>query len=133
MNKTVREWIAKAEGDFSSATRESRARRNPNYDAACFHAQQCIEKLMKALLIQGGKTFLKTHDLVILSEAVAGRGVVCIASVAELRFLTRAAVAFRYPGEAATRTDARQAYRICVRLRDHLLDLLRKGGRQKRR
>jgi HEPN domain-containing protein len=29
---------------------ELRARRAPNYDAACFHAQQCAEKYLKALL-----------------------------------------------------------------------------------
>jgi HEPN domain-containing protein len=50
-SETVKEWIAKAEGDFTVACREMRARKSPNYDAACFHCQQCIEKLMKALLI----------------------------------------------------------------------------------
>jgi hypothetical protein len=34
------EWVAKAEGDYATAGRELRARRHPNYDAACFHAQQ---------------------------------------------------------------------------------------------
>jgi len=45
------EWIAKAEGDLTTALREYRARNAPNYDAACFHAQQCVEKYMKAVLI----------------------------------------------------------------------------------
>jgi hypothetical protein len=35
------EWVAKAEGDFTTMERESRARKAPNYDAICFHAQQC--------------------------------------------------------------------------------------------
>ena len=51
MNATVKEWIAKAEADFSTATRELQAAESPNFDAVCFHAQQCAEKLMKALLI----------------------------------------------------------------------------------
>ncbi len=42
MKKIYQEWIEKAEGDFNSANREIRARKNPNYDAACFHAQQCV-------------------------------------------------------------------------------------------
>ena len=50
MNEVVREWIDKAEGDYLTATREVGAD-PPNYDAACFHAQQCIEKLLKGLLI----------------------------------------------------------------------------------
>ena len=41
------EWIEKAEGDFHSLECEVRARKHPNYDAACFHAQQCAEKYLK--------------------------------------------------------------------------------------
>ena len=48
MNEVVDEWIQKAEGDYVSALREYRARKLPNFDAAGFHAQQCIEKYLKA-------------------------------------------------------------------------------------
>lgn len=48
MKPLTQEWVNKAEADFSSAQRELRARKNPNYDAACFHAQQCVEKYIKA-------------------------------------------------------------------------------------
>jgi HEPN domain-containing protein len=44
------EWRQKADGDLATAKRELRARSAPNYDAACFHAQQCAEKYLKALL-----------------------------------------------------------------------------------
>lgn len=40
MKPVTKDWIEKAEGDFATAQREMRARKNPNYDAACFHAQQ---------------------------------------------------------------------------------------------
>ena len=66
MNEVVREWIDKAEGDYLTATREAQAD-PPNYDAACFHAQQCIEKLLKAAVIAKGEIPPKTHDLTILS------------------------------------------------------------------
>jgi HEPN domain-containing protein len=36
-------------GDFATVEREVRARKNPNYDGVCFHAQQCAEKYLKAL------------------------------------------------------------------------------------
>ena len=36
MKREVIEWVEKAEGDFISAKREYRARKRPNYDAACF-------------------------------------------------------------------------------------------------
>jgi HEPN domain-containing protein len=50
MNELTAEWGAKAEGDFATAGRELRARKRPNYDAACFHAQQTAEKYLKAFL-----------------------------------------------------------------------------------
>ena len=49
MTRLTLEWTAKAEGDFHSCLRESRARKHPNYDSACFHAQQCIEKYLNWL------------------------------------------------------------------------------------
>ena len=43
MKLSTREWIAKADADFTSAGRESRARKMPNFDAACFFGQQCVD------------------------------------------------------------------------------------------
>ena len=50
MNPLVKEWMRKAEADLQTAKRESRVRKNPNYDAVCFHSQQAVEKLFKAKL-----------------------------------------------------------------------------------
>jgi HEPN domain-containing protein len=50
MKPLTLESIEKAEGDFASAQREFRAKKFPNYDAACFNAQQCAEKYIKARL-----------------------------------------------------------------------------------
>ncbi len=50
MKPLTREWIKKAEADLATAQRELCARRLPNYDAVCFHAQQCDEKYLKARL-----------------------------------------------------------------------------------
>ncbi len=44
MKPITREWVDKAESDFNSASRELRVRKSPNYDDACFHAQQCAER-----------------------------------------------------------------------------------------
>jgi HEPN domain-containing protein len=125
MNDTVKEWLEKAERDFATARRELAAQEDPNYDAVCFHAQQCIEKLMKALLIQLSVQPGKTHDLAYLSQLLTP---VCLEwswPLEDLRFLTRAAVVFRYPGEAADLEDAAQALDIATRLREKLLSLLK--------
>jgi HEPN domain-containing protein len=37
---TVKGWIAKGEGVYATAARELPSTESPNYDAACFHAQQ---------------------------------------------------------------------------------------------
>jgi HEPN domain-containing protein len=57
MKPLTLEWVAKAENDFATALRESRVRKNPNYDAVCFHAQQCAEKYLKARLQEAGIAF----------------------------------------------------------------------------
>ena len=50
MVKPVAEWIEKAEEDFRVATTLCRLRKNPVHNAVCFHAQQCVEKYLKAIL-----------------------------------------------------------------------------------
>jgi HEPN domain-containing protein len=123
-SETVKEWIAKAEGDFTVACREMRARKSPNYDAACFHCQQCIEKLMKALLIHLGATPPKTHMLMVLDELLS---TVCPEwswPADELRFLSHSAVFFRYPGESAEKEEAREAMAVAKKIRAKLLPLL---------
>lgn len=127
MNATVREWVEKAEKDLATARREMQAVEDPNYDAVCFHAQQGIEKLMKGLLIYLGAVPPKLHDLAYLDQLLAP---VCPGwswPIEELRFLTRAAVAFRYPGESADRDEAAQALEIASRLRVRLLTLFPEG------
>ena len=125
MNATVKEWIDKAEGDFATAGRELRAAESPNFDAVCFHAQQCIEKLMKALLIHLGVTPPKTHDLVALDRLLAPVGQRWSWPPGELRFLSHATIASRYPGESADKDEAAEAYGIACRIREKLVGLLR--------
>jgi HEPN domain-containing protein len=117
MNALVDEWIKKAKGDFISALREYRARKLPNFDAAGFHAQQSIEKYIKALLQMQNVRFEKIHDLLALKE-------LCLSFVPALEFhqeslayLSQFAVTFRYPGESASREQAKRAIKIMKELR----------------
>ncbi len=91
MNATVKEWIAKAEGDYATAELELHPTGTPNLDAVCFHAEQCIEKLMKALLIHLGVTPPRTHDLATLDRLLSPACSGWSWPVQELRLLTRAA------------------------------------------
>ncbi|MFZ0961053.1 MAG: HEPN domain-containing protein [Terriglobia bacterium] len=117
MNGTVKEWVTKAEADYSTATRESKASEGPNFDAVCFHAHQCIEKLMKALLIHLGIVPPRTHDLTALDHLLAPACAQWSWPVQELRFLSRASVTIRYPGESADIQDAKESLDLATRLR----------------
>src|SRR3954471_5435514 len=66
MPSVVREWVDKADADFRSAQRLLRARKDPDFDGAFFHSQQCVEKLIKASLIRKRIVPPKTHDLIVL-------------------------------------------------------------------
>jgi HEPN domain-containing protein len=124
MNDTVKEWVEKAERDYATATRELAAVDQPNYDAVCFHAQQCIEKLIKGLLIHRGVVPTKTHDLAYLCQLLSPVCPEWSWPIEDLRFLTRAAVAFRYPGESADREEAALSFDIATHLRKNLLSLI---------
>lgn len=124
MNELTKEWVEKAEGDFNTALREHRARKAPNYDAACFHAQQCIEKYMKARLQDAGTTFGKTHDLISLLELCLPIEPLWEAFRTSLKIINRYAVDFRYPGESATREEAKEAVSIMQNLRDSMRKVL---------
>ena len=117
MNRPAREWIAKAEGDYATALREVRARKDPNYDAACFHAQQCIEKYLKGILQARRIGFARAHDLCLLLDTSLGEFPLWESFRPDMEMLTQYAIAFRYPGETATKGEARQAVDTATKLR----------------
>ena len=117
MKLNTHEWVEKAEADFVSAGREYRARKRPNFDAACFFAQQCVEKYLKARLIEAKIVFPKTHDLEALLDLTLPSQPLWEEFRPCLGDLTSFAVAFRYPGESATRDMARSAVRDAKRIR----------------
>jgi HEPN domain-containing protein len=113
MKPTTAEWIEKAEGDFATMQRESRARRNPNYDAICFHAQQCAEKYLKARLVEADISFGKVHDLVALLDQTLAVQPDWEVFREDLAYLSDFAVSSRYPGESANKESALDAVRRC--------------------
>jgi HEPN domain-containing protein len=109
MNELTAEWIEKAEGDYATAERELRVRQRPNYDAVCFHAQQTIEKYIKAFLQEHGASFPKTHSLIELLEITLPIDTSFELQRNLLVQLERYAVRYRYPGESADKVEARTA------------------------
>jgi HEPN domain-containing protein len=130
MNRVVAEWVEKAEGDHVSALRELRARKNPNYDSACFHAQQCAEKYIKGILQAWQVPFSKTHDLAKLLDLCVDRHPEWELFREDFKLLTQYAVVFRYPGESATKDEAKQAVEVAAAIRAILRPLLQQKGLQ---
>ncbi|MEN7972893.1 MAG: HEPN domain-containing protein [Verrucomicrobiota bacterium] len=124
MNALVKEWVAKAEGDCTTALREYRARKSPNHDAVCFHAQQCIEKYLKAVLQKHGIPFRKIHDLEILLQSCLEIFPLWQAMQDDMELLTQYAIHFRYPGESADKVEAKSAIDAMMRCRGEIREVL---------
>ena len=124
MKLVTRTWVDKAEADLATAKRELRARKSPNYDAACFHAQQCAEKYMKAVLVEEGRDFKYQHDLAYLLNILVKVNRWWEFLHLAAQFLTDNGVRFRYPGNNADKQMARDAVKaadlIRERMREHL-------------
>ena len=93
----VESYLRKGERDLATAVRMSESGQE-FADIICFHAEQCAEKALKGLILALGQAPPRTHDLVVLQQALTklhGRGAVfqgfCLA-------LSDYAVAPRYPG-----------------------------------
>lgn len=124
MKPLTEEWATKAEGDFATAGRELRARKLPNYDAVCFHSQQCVEKYLKAVLQEDEIPFGKTHNLSsLLDKIVTSRPLLEVIRPA-LHMLNAFAIDFRYPGESADKELAGKAFKICKGVRETIRGVL---------
>jgi len=111
------EWIAKAEGDFATAKRELSATEQPNYDAVCFHAQQCVEKYLKAFLQEANIVFPRTHDLADLLALAVTIQPTWTSMTPDLNALSAFAVEYRYPGDSADVNEAQESVQKCTSAR----------------
>ena len=117
MKPITREWVNKAEGDFATAQRELQVQQAPNYDAVCFHSQQCAEKYLKACLQEAAIAFSKTHDLTALLNQLIALEPSWETMRPILDALTTYAIEFRYPGASANQMLANQAFHDCCEVR----------------
>lgn len=111
MNPLTLEWLEKAAGDLSTARRELRVRVEHNYDAVCFHAQQSVEKYLKAVLQEQGVNIPKTHQLIDLLALCAKVDSEYLMLQPDLMGLEGYAIMFRYPGQSADRAEAKAAFK----------------------
>ena len=123
MNPLTVEWIQRAEGD-NTIMHQNYHSSNPIHDAICFHAQQCIEKYLKAWLQESNIPFTRTHDLERLLSLIIPTLPDWEVWQADFSTISEHAVDFRYPGKAAAATDAQHAIETCVRVRQAVREQL---------
>jgi HEPN domain-containing protein len=129
MTPLTQEWVDKAEGDFATAERELQASVMPNFDAVCFHSQQCAEKYLKARLNEAKIPFPKTHNLSALLDLLLPIEPSWRVLRLDLQSLNLFAIGYRYPGFFADKKAARKAIVRCRKIRKVCRRSLGLGGR----
>ncbi len=124
MNKPFHEWVEKAEEDYRATLSLNRLKKYPVHGVVCFHAQQCIEKYLKAILEKNALTVRKIHALTILLEECSALHPFLSSMREDMIRLSTYAVEFRYPGESAVAKDSQEAVAIMKRSRLTLRNVL---------
>lgn len=121
----AREWIAKAENDLKNAAHTLKLGADGPTDTICFHAQQCVEKYLKAFLVALEIAFPKRHDIENLVDLMPKHARVSL-TVEQQRRLTDYATVTRYPGpyKPVTLSEAKEAVKLARRVRREVLKAL---------
>lgn len=109
MKAATRDWIEKAEADHLAAVDLAQRRKLPLHDMVCFHCQQSAEKYLKARLEEAGIHFPKTHDLEAILTLALTVELLWSALLPAARRLKPFGVLIRYPGNDASKAQARRA------------------------
>ena len=107
------EWMVHARSDMALA---KRGKDDPDIlpQQVCFHAQQAVEKALKAVLLAKNVDFPLTHDIVELLDIFEGADISLPVGFSETAILTPYAVEARYPGfwEDISEKDVEEALQL---------------------
>lgn len=116
MTDILRAWTSKAEDDFRIVRRLCEGP-SPSANGICFHAQQCVEKLLKALLIQNGFEPPRVHDLEQLRNMLGATAPPGMPAGSDLAFLNTCAVELGYPGFEPEQALVDRVLELCIAAR----------------
>ena len=130
-NRISEVWFQHAADDLRSAEVLLEAK---IYGMVCFHAQQAVEKTLKAMLAATGQPIPRIHNLVRLRRLVEDAlGYTLAVDEEALRFLNDVYLDSRYPTDLGVfpsglpdAGDARRAFEYALRLHDGLISFLKK-------
>jgi HEPN domain-containing protein len=130
----IREWLARAENDLKTAAHTLTLGADCPTETVCFHAQQCVEKYIKALLVFRATPFPKTHDIRALRALLPPRLRPKLDSKIQDR-LTDYATVRRYPGAGPDipLPEARKSVAVARRVRKEVRKHLPTAALRRRR
>lgn len=113
MLKIIQQWIERAEEDLCNAEHTLTLKKDCPVGTVCFHAEQCVEKYLKALLVSQRIDFPKTHNIPELI-ALLPDSIRPTMPAVEQEQLTDYATVVRYPGDwdPITREDAEKSVEV---------------------
>jgi HEPN domain-containing protein len=120
----VEQWRRKASQDLETA--EHLLGTTRFHEAIAFHAQQAVEKYLKALLVCRQVEFPKTHDIGRLLDCLATFDPETAAGLRDADELTPFGVEMRYPSDAPELLpgEASDAVEVARRVKERVSDLL---------
>ena len=130
--KGIAVWLRKADNDWLNVENNLASSRIP-WDTVCFHAQQTIEKMLKALLLRRGIVPPRIHDLSRLVEASPADAEELKPWRTVCRELNDFAVLSRYEGAEPQPAKARDIVERAGQMRAMLTTLLATTSAEKKR
>jgi HEPN domain-containing protein len=127
----IRRWLIKARNDLKTA--QATLDQMPDVtDTVCFHAQQCMEKALKAYLTWADIHAERTHFLPRLLEQCIAREPEMSCLTEHARKLTDYAVEVRYIDDwrEISREEAQEAVALAQTALEFILKKLPEGGIQ---
>jgi HEPN domain-containing protein len=130
----AREWVAKAENDLTNAVHTLKLGPDCPTDTVCFHAQQCVEKYLKAALVLNGISFPRVHNIEELI-ALMPESIRPDLAAEDQERLTDFATVSRYPGtyDPITLAEARRVVNVARHVRAHMRKALPRAPLPKNR
>ena len=118
----VNQWLDKANQDLISASTLLKGEFT-SFESAAFHAQQAVEKFIKALLVRHQVEFPKTHNISMLKSLVEKVDSKLARQLAPMETLTAYGVEYRYPGiyEPVSKKQGEEALGLANQARDLIL------------
>ncbi len=120
INPLTLEKVRTAETDWAGIKVFQQALTPELYDLVCFHAQQCVEKYLKAWLQEANLRVPQTHDLSELLDLIVPTHPEWRAWQTDFAQFKKHAVDVRYETYYATTEDVEHAVRVCTEVRTEI-------------